>query len=190
MAWVKLGGNNGPIQKWNAPGQSLEGVFVGLRDGKQFQGNAGKSKLADLKKDDGTQITCGAPTALASQLSQVAPGARIKITYMGEAVGQGGTKYKNFETYVLTADAPGAVQPPIAAPPVSTPPPSQTSVPPQQPVAAQPPAATHSFETLTAILIAAKGADAGNAIASAIKSMEGDPVERLKKTLTAQGVAF
>jgi hypothetical protein len=178
MAWVKLGGNSGPIQKWTATGQELEGIFLGLRNGKEFRQGQGPSKLADLRKDDGTQVTCGAPTALASQLSQVQPGTRVKIRYLGLTRGQGGVEYKNFETEAQVSEG-GPSQP------------AQVQQP-QQPVQQQPAQqpVQHTFESLKAVLVKAKGADAGNAIADAIKSMEGDPVERLKKTLTAQGIQF
>jgi hypothetical protein len=46
------------------------------------------------------------------------------------------------------------------------------------------------FARLTALLVGAKGQEAGEGIAKAIQELAGDPVERMKRTLTGQGIAF
>lgn len=114
MARVAVGGNTGPITKWESPGQKIEGIFAGVRPGKKFANNPEPSKLVDLKKADGSMITAGAPTALAGRLASVPLGAMVYIEYLGKARGQGGVEYKNFNVEMDVPDGTPGAQ---AAPP-------------------------------------------------------------------------
>jgi len=177
MGWgAKIAGNaGGPILKWTATGQEVDGVLLAIRT-TPARGQYKEGKLADIRKMDGTLVTVGVKTVLERQLLEVKIGQRIHIKYLGKERGTAGQEYHNFELTPWIEDGPSASS---SRPQTLVAPPPQTQ-----------PAVQHSFDTLTAILIAAKGKDAGEAIAGAIKSMDGDPVERLKKTLTAQGVTF
>ena len=97
MARQEIRGNQGPILKWETPGQKIEGVYVRLRDGKKFANNAEKSKLLDLRQRDGTQISTGAPTALAGKMADVVIGAYVWIEYLGKERSKAGNEFKNFK---------------------------------------------------------------------------------------------
>ena len=181
MGWgAKIAGNlvGGKILKWVSPGQEIDGVFLGLRPGKPYKVGQ-ESWLADMRLADGSISTLPAKTVLKGQLDQVKAGTRILVKYLGKVRGKGEQEYHNFEVTPWLED--GAVQPAVVAPPVQ-------SVAADVPPAGQKPGL--DFDTLTAILIAAKGDDAGKAITAAIKGMGGDPTERMRKTLTAMGVSF
>lgn len=116
MARVAVG-NNGPIIKWNAAGQLLEGTYLGLRNGKKFANNPEPSKLVDIRKPDGTQVTAGAPTALAGKLSDLKPGTYVWIKYDGTQRGQSGTEFKAFTVEI---DVPDGTTPPPGVQPAGT----------------------------------------------------------------------
>ena len=188
MGWgQKIAGNaGGPILKWTASGQEVDGMLVAIRT-TPARGQYKEGKLADICKLDGTMVTVGVKTVLERQLAEIKIGQRVRILYLGKERGSAGQEYHNFETTPWLEE--GQVQ---QAPQTVQAPPQQAQ---PAPVPSQPQAGASdkpkpTFETLKAILIAAKGVDAGEAIAGAIASMEGDPTERMMKTLTAQGVKF
>lgn len=181
MGWgQKIAGNaGGPILKWTTVGQEVDGVLLAIRT-TPARGQYKEGYLADLKKMDGTTVTVGVKTVLQRQLAEIKVGQRVLIKYLGKERGASGVEYHNFETTPWLED--GQVQ-------------QQPAPQPQQQPAPQPQAGAGdkgkpTFESLQAALVKAKGEATGNAIADAIKSMEGDPVERLMKTMIAQGVAF
>jgi hypothetical protein len=183
MGWgQKIAGNaGGPILKWTTTGQEVDGVLVAIRT-TPARGQYKEGQLADLRKADGTMVTVGVKTVLQRQLAEIKVGTRVLIKYLGKERGTSGVEYHNFETTPWIED--GQTQEQV------------TQKAPQQQQQAAPPQAGASdggkptFESLKAKLIEAKGAAAGNAIADAIASMEGDPAERMLKTLIAQGVKF
>jgi hypothetical protein len=183
MGWgQKIAGNaGGPILKWTATGQEVDGVLVAIRT-TPARGQYKEGKLADIRKMDGTMVTVGVKTVLERQLAEIKIGQRVRILYLGKERGSAGQEYHNFETTPWLED--GQVQQPQQAAPAPQQQPQQQAAPaPQQ-------GSKPTFEYLKGKLIEAKGAAAGNAIADAIASMEGDPADRMLKTLIAQGVAF
>jgi len=98
MAWQKRGGG-GPILKWKdfPVGGEIEGKFLGIRDGREFQGK--KSRLASIEKADGT-VTVPANSVIENNLAGVPVGASVKIVHLGMTRGKGGVEYRNFDIFV------------------------------------------------------------------------------------------
>lgn len=176
MGWgQKIAGNAGPILKWAASGREVDGVLIAIRT-TPARGQYKEGKLADIRRMDGTMVTVSVTTVLERQLAEVQIGQRIRILYLGKERGSAGQEYHNFELTPWIDDGVDTDAPQASA-----------AVAPQLTPALS---GKPTFESLKAALVRAKGADAGNAIADAVASMEGDPVERMIKTLVAQGVSF
>jgi len=104
MAWLKRGGG-GPILKWKdfPVGGEIEGKFLGIRDGREFQGK--KSRLASIEKADGT-VTVPANSVIENNLAGVSVGTFVKIVHLGMTRGKGGVEYRNFDIFVDDSGAP------------------------------------------------------------------------------------
>jgi hypothetical protein len=174
MGWAKVSGGSGAIKGWNTPGETAEGVYTGMRDGKDFGGN--RSKITDLTQPDGTAVTIGVPTALRNDLQKVAIGTRVHIEYLGlQRNPRSGREFKAFDTQ--QDDGKDNAGSGAATAPTS---------------AAKAYGFGAEFDLLAQTLAAAKGAGTADATVAAIKAMESDPagaLARLKATLKAQGVA-
>lgn len=167
MGWAKVSGQGGAIKGWDVPGEVAEGVYTGMREGKDF-GN-GRSTLADLVQADGTTVvTIGVPTALRNDLQKVSVGTKVHIEYVGKQKNpRTGREFKAFETQHEVPDG-------VATKPASSIPASGNGA---------------EYDALFAKLTGAKGKPAADAIAKACKTLGGDQTERLKQAMQAQGVA-
>ena len=103
MALQRIGGNRGPIHKWEgtAPGTTFTGLFVGTRKGKNF--GPGSKNLYVIKQDSGVEIDLANATVLESAFDEgeVRSGERVQVEYLGKATpAKGGKQYHNFEVMV------------------------------------------------------------------------------------------
>jgi hypothetical protein len=88
------------VKKWDTVGDSIEGIYRGMKNGKTFSGNSQPSKLGQIEVG-GTVVIIGAPTVLASSLSEnVGLGDVVRITYLGKERGKNGAEYKNFRVEI------------------------------------------------------------------------------------------
>lgn len=196
MALRKVGGNSGPIFKWDAVGKKIVGFLLRIRDGKQFAGNAEKSKLADFRLLDGSVIAAGAPKMLANRLADVALGTYVEIAYLGQERGQAGVLYKDFdvqaddERRLSAAEIANALAAPRQqAQPAAAPAPSPS---PQPSAGVQ--TATDVVGSLEQKLRDAKGTQIGDLMISALRTRHAaDPVAylgALSDLLKAAGVVI
>lgn len=113
MAWQKRGGG-GPILKWkDFPVEGvIEGKFLGIRDGREFQGK--KSRLVSVEKSDGSgTVTAPANTVIENNLVGVAVGTLVRIVHLGMTRGKGDVEYRNFDIFVDDNGASGTITPPL-----------------------------------------------------------------------------
>jgi hypothetical protein len=107
--FVKIGGG-GPIVKWTTPGQTVEGKFLGLRQGKF-------GPLASFQTDDGNTVTMPAHAVLADRFATIPVGTVVLVEYKGKSRGaKSGNEFKDFDVFVESAE-PGAE--PRATPPMT-----------------------------------------------------------------------
>ncbi len=90
MRWRKLSSRG--VYKWMEAGQSLEGHWLGSREG-----NFGL--LGSIETNEGTKITFPLLAVLADRLKDVEEGNLIRVVYLGLAVTQTGRQYKNFDVF-------------------------------------------------------------------------------------------
>jgi hypothetical protein len=93
--WHRIGGD-GRITKWVTPGQSIEGEFRGLKDGKYGQ-------LGTIKTADGKEVTFPIHSAL-EKLNNLRPGADVMIQYTGLEMSKQGREFKAFDVFVGNPD--------------------------------------------------------------------------------------
>lgn len=100
MAWTKIEGEKAgesgqyaPVQKWTMVGQSIEGEYVGTREGKY-------GPLGILKTPDGEVAFGMHKKILADKMSKAQVGDLIKVEYLGKRRSQAGIEYSVFEVYV------------------------------------------------------------------------------------------
>ncbi len=93
--WRRLG--QGQFQKWDTPGQEVEGAWQGQQDGRF--GPLGVVETADGR------ITFPLPIALLERLKIMREGAEVLIRYTGEQTSKAGRVFKAFEVFVTAEDA-------------------------------------------------------------------------------------
>ena len=91
MTWKKVnegegGGDN--FMKWESVGQTLEGVWEGLSEG----------KFGDLGCINGVKFPMH--TVLDKALNEVEDGVKVKVVYMGMKTSKKGNRYKDFDVFV------------------------------------------------------------------------------------------
>jgi hypothetical protein len=92
--WRRLG--QGQFQKWETPGQELEGIWQGIHDGRF-------GPLGTLETADGN-LTFPLPVALRDRLAQVRLGAIVLVRYTGLQTSSAGRTFKGFEVFVAEPD--------------------------------------------------------------------------------------
>jgi hypothetical protein len=114
MAYRELATNTerGPIHKWTEVGQSLEGTYLGTREGAVFDGGR-RSKLGVIVLETGVQTAFALPTQLGLRLGDIQPGVQLRVTYTGAAKGKMPMPYKTFKVEI--DDGGTGVLPPAAA---------------------------------------------------------------------------
>ena len=110
MAWTQVGGNDqipggkyGPIKKWTTVGQTVEGVYLGTREGKF-------GPLVIIETKDGEEAY-GQKSVLKRKLEALMPGDLVKIEYLGKRRSQAGTEYGDFNVWMDVAPAKQPTQP-------------------------------------------------------------------------------
>ncbi len=92
--WRQVG--QGQFQKWEAPGQELEGTWQGIHEGRF-------GPLGTLEAAEG-RLTFPLPVALRDRLAQVKPGALVLVRYTGLQTSNAGRTFKGFEVFVAEQD--------------------------------------------------------------------------------------
>ena len=88
--WRQVG--HGQFQKWETPGQELEGTWQGMHEGRF-------GALGMLETGDG-RITFPLPVALRDRLAQVRGGALVLVRYTGLQTSNAGRTFKGFDVFV------------------------------------------------------------------------------------------
>ncbi len=104
--WRQVG--QGQFQKWETPGQELEGTWAGIHDGRF-------GPLGTLETGDG-RLTFPLPVALRDRLAQVRPGALVLLRYTGLQTSNAGRTFKGFEVFVAEQDGWGEPMTPMPLP--------------------------------------------------------------------------
>ncbi len=104
--WRQVG--QGRFQKWETPGQELEGTWQGLYDGRF-------GPLGTLETRDGP-LTFPLPVALRDRLAQVRAGALVLVRYTGLQTSNAGRTFKGFEVFVAEQDGWGKPMTPMPLP--------------------------------------------------------------------------
>ena len=92
--WRQVG--QGQFNKWEAPGQELEGRWQGIHEGRF-------GPLGALEAPGG-RLTFPLPVALRGRLAQVPPGALVLLRYTGLQTSNAGRTFKGFEVFVAEQD--------------------------------------------------------------------------------------
>jgi hypothetical protein len=92
--WRQVG--QGQFQKWETPGQELEGTWQGMHEGRF-------GPLGTLETADGS-FTFPLPVALRDRLVQVRPEALVLVRYTGLQTSNAGRTFKGFEVFVAEQD--------------------------------------------------------------------------------------
>ena len=95
--WRQVG--QGQFQKWETPGQELEGTWQGIHEGRF-------GPLGTLETADG-RLTFPLPVALRARLAQIRPGALMLVRYTGLQTSSAGRIFKGFEVFVAEQDGRG-----------------------------------------------------------------------------------
>lgn len=95
--WKPVGGLGGDLLKWERDGQNLEGLWLGLHDGKF-------GPLGSLQLPDGTKVRFPCHTALLDRVKRVKEGAEIFIQYLGKQKSKAGREFKAFEVFIANPD--------------------------------------------------------------------------------------
>lgn len=91
MAWKQVNAdesNGDSFFKWTTAGQSLEGKWEGLSEG----------KFGDMGSINGTKFPMH--TVLSKSLEKLEEGVNLKIVYLGKKTGKSGREYKNFDIFI------------------------------------------------------------------------------------------
>src|ERR1044072_382640 len=98
MPWIEKGGDDrprssSPIQKWQAIGQSVEGEYQGLRDGKF-------GKLMSIMTPMG-EVVYGANFFLVERLERagIKVGDQVKVEYIAKRKSASGREFGTFKVY-------------------------------------------------------------------------------------------
>jgi hypothetical protein len=96
--WRQIGGG-GSIIKWEGPGQTVQGVWRGLRDGKF-------GALGIVEQLDGSRVSFSMGLILTERLATVEEGEEVKIVFLGRSKNAApGKKPANlFDVFVLDGD--------------------------------------------------------------------------------------
>ncbi len=92
--WRQVG--QGQFQKWETPGQELEGTWQGIHEGRF-------GPLGALETGEG-RLTFPLPVALRDRLAQVRLGALVLVRYTGLQTSNAGRTFKGFEVFVAEPD--------------------------------------------------------------------------------------
>ena len=101
MAWTEVGNKatqggqySSPVQKWNATGQSVEGVLRPFRSGKF-------GPLLVVETVTG-EVVYGTSSVLMNKFKEggIQPGDKIRVEYLGKKLSANGTEYRNFSVQV------------------------------------------------------------------------------------------
>jgi len=92
--WRQVG--QGQFQKWEAPGQELEGTWQGIHDGRF-------GPLGTVDTGEG-RLAFPLPVALRDRLGQVRHGALVLVRYTGLQTSNAGRTFKGFEVFVDESD--------------------------------------------------------------------------------------
>ncbi len=104
--WRQVG--QGQFQKWETPGQELEGTWQGMHEGRF-------GALGTLEAADG-RLTFPLPVALRDRLMQVKPGALVLVRYTGLQTPNAGRTFQGFEGFVAWPDGSGDANTPMPLP--------------------------------------------------------------------------
>src|SRR3990172_127202 len=88
--WVKVG--QGEFHKWMEPGESLEGIWRGQKDGQY-----GPLGLMDVETG---RVSFPLHTALLQRVEGIRSGADVRIEYLGKRLSKGGREFKAFDVFV------------------------------------------------------------------------------------------
>ena len=97
--WRQVG--HGQFQKWETPGQELEGTWEGMHEGRF-------GALGTLETGGG-RITFPLPVALRDRLAHLRGGALVLVRYTGLKTSNAGRTFKGFDVFV--AEQEGWVEP-------------------------------------------------------------------------------
>ena len=104
--WRQVG--HGQFQKWEMPGQELEGTWQGMHEGRF--GALGTLETGDVR------TTFPLPVALRERLGQVRPGALVLVRYTGLQTSNAGRTFKGFEVFVAEQDGWAEPMTPLSLP--------------------------------------------------------------------------
>lgn len=85
--------------RFEAVGDSVEGELVAIRDGNYFRQDGGKSKVYDIKAENGSIKTVFGTMVMERQLSSVKLGTQIKIVYKGDIATKSGRQAKSYDIF-------------------------------------------------------------------------------------------
>ena len=104
--WRQVG--QGQFQKWETPGQEIEGTWQGSHEGRF-------GTLGTLDTSDG-RFTFPLPLALRDRLAQVHTGTLVLVRYTGLQTSNAGRIFKGFEVFVAEQDSWGGPTAPMPLP--------------------------------------------------------------------------
>ena len=161
MAWERVATNDrsDAFQKWTQKGQTVEGVYRGLRDGKY-------GPNVQVKTKDRGLVSCNSTRLLIDKLNGLNPGDLVKIEYLGKVMGKSGREFMNFDVFMDVAK----VDPATTFSPL-----------------VQELTDSVEFVRLAKLIEKEKGKVIADAIAAAAKAA-GDPVKSLREAMEQIGV--
>src|SRR3990172_491387 len=99
--WVQRGGGEGEFFKWETPGQTVEGLWKGQRDGKF-------GALGIMETKEGP-VVFPIHTALVYLVERLVDGDEVRIVYNGKVVNpKSGREYKAFDLFVAEVESDAA----------------------------------------------------------------------------------
>ena len=88
----------GEVFKFENEGDEIVGSLMQVRDGNYFRPDGEKSKVYDIKTEDGVKTIFGT-MILERQMSAIQPNQEIKIVYKGTVTTKSGRQAKNFQVF-------------------------------------------------------------------------------------------
>lgn len=163
MAWerVATGDRSDAFQKWTQKGQTVEGVYRGLRDGKY-----GPNIQIDTK--DRGLVSCNSTRLLMDKLNGLNPGDLVKIEYLGKRMGKSGREFMDFDVYMDVAPEKPAVLGTVTK-------------------LGQQLTDSIEFERLVGLIRKEKGEQVATVIATVAKAA-GEPVKSLREAMEQLGI--
>ena len=89
----------GEIFRFEKDGDSIEGVLGQVRDGNYFRPDGSKSKVYDIKTNDGKTMTVFGTMILERQMGAVSLNQPVKIVYKGTVNTKSGREAKSYEVF-------------------------------------------------------------------------------------------